>query len=289
MKFRTSCILAAVAIFAFGTMASANIHTITQTLYYESTAGANGVGGASPFWDCSGDGGNPSFPACDNLLKTDFNPSVTYTFHGFGFYSTGFNLSTASVVVTDHTVGTMTVTNDSGANHYFKFAVGAIAEFSLNSALLTNAGTAAFFTDQLNAASSAGGGTSTCSQSGGGVGTDGNTYDSTGCLFLTSGGSSSHANVGGYMNTPPTGTGQSTSAYSGNSNVNIYEAVQGNFSVTGASGHGNGASFAGSEVQLVYTYDDGIHSATPEPATLLLLGSGLSFLGAKLRRRAARS
>jgi len=42
------------------------------------------------------------------------------------------------------------------------------------------------------------------------------------------------------------------------------------------------------EVDYLYTLPNGNQPSVPEPATLLLLGSGLSFVAAKLRRRAVR-
>jgi len=288
MKLRTSCILAAMAILAFGTLASANIHTITQVLYYNDSDGTkDGIGGPSPKFTCTVD-----TAACTNLLLTTWTPGATYGFNGFGFYATGHTLSSVSANIVDHAVGDNLVTNTSGSDNYYQYSVGISAKFSLNSALLSNFGTGSFLTDNVITASSAGNGSTACAADGPFTGTDGNMYDSTGCLFLNGTGSNSSADPSGFKNMHTNGVNVgSTASFTTASTVNIYEAVKGSFNAgsSGGSGTGNGTSLAGTEIDLIYTYDDGITSATPEPATLLLLGSGLSFLGAKLRRRSARS
>jgi len=74
-------------------------------------------------------------------------------------------------------------------------------------------------------------------------------------------------------------------AFTGAGTVNLYWNVLG---VQSESGPANAqvffSDYAGAEIIITYNYSPN-PTGTPEPATLLLLGSGLTFVAARLRRR----
>jgi len=82
----------------------------------------------------------------------------------------------------------------------------------------------------------------------------------------------------------------SNGAFEGSGTTDVYWGVQGLLN-SAISGSGTGASsgfsdYVGTELILEYNYTPG--STIPEPGTLLLLGSGLTFAASRLRRRIAK-
>jgi len=72
------------------------------------------------------------------------------------------------------------------------------------------------------------------------------------------------------------------------SEVPIYWSAAGAFfGFAPTPGQANASTKAGVQVEVEYNYSQAPSVGTPEPATLLLLGSGLSFVAARLRRRAS--
>jgi hypothetical protein len=269
-------------------MASAFPVTITQILYYNGNNAGSATG--SPAYSCTSNSsqGTPETNplACTSLTATNW--SATYAFNGYGFYNTGFGLSSVGVVAIDHVIADVALANNSNSNTWDAFEVGAITKFGTANTLLSGVNTSAgvFLTDGLQAAGS------TPASFTGGCAADGTPlpghFDSTGCIYLTSSGGGANADPSGFVNTTNGSVGLNNSLFTGAGAVDLYEYVVGHQQQAGTNVNSTPNSSVGSELILTYTYDNGIHSATPEPATLLLLGSALSFLGAKLRRRAVK-
>src|ERR1022692_3749568 len=137
MKFRTSLLLAALAIMACGTVASAFPVTITQTLYYESTAGATGNAGGAPDYTCTSSG-----VPCTGLLNGTWN--AIYGFNGYLSYGTGVGAFSVTAQIIDHFAGNLTVSQTSGNTGFYAYEFGGLNYFSLTSP----AGVSPFLTDQ---------------------------------------------------------------------------------------------------------------------------------------------
>jgi hypothetical protein len=105
------------------------------------------------------------------------------------------------------------------------------------------------------------------------------------------------ANVGGVSSNTFTNTqaGISTATFacsggpSCSNTANIFYQVLGTQDESGPTGNVTFAisNYVGTEIILTYDYEMTPTGGTPEPTTLLLLGSGLSFVAARLRRRTA--
>jgi len=304
MKLRLFCLLIAVGLFGFATMASAqpligvnclgNVCTITETLYFTG----NQTCGSNPPEGCNNTG-NPGVatgtqnyvapsagnPTGTNLVNTTWD--AVYTFDTYGFFNTGYALAGATLMAFDSSTGNETLSQTSGANHYYGWGVGVVDAFTLNS----NFESSPFLVDNNTEGSDAGTTTGTTGYlscagnpppSGSNAPAEG-AEDSTHCVYLASGGAA--VNESGFSNTSMSiaAPGALTSNIAGTANV--YEEVNGADTLNGPTSNSdapNGAAGA-SELVLTFTYDLP-SNGTPEPATLLLMGTGLSFVASRLRR-----
>jgi len=295
MRIRFSCLLVGAAILALGTMAFAqpaigvscnggsptNVCTITETLYYPGTT-ANTTATSTQNYTVPTSGN----PMGANLIQSNW--TAQYTFDNYGFFSTGYTLAGSSLTAYDSSYASENLTLANGNPVYVGYGVKISDQFSLSSVfsgnlILDSHDTISSATNGDNGDTTGLGDYINCDQNNPSP-TNGST-DTTGCVYLTSTGGG--ALESGYLNTSKTG---STAAFTGSGTTNIYEQVTGSVAVSGPTGTGDipNTSIAASEVVLTFTYDitsTGPTSGTPEPATLLLLGTGLSFVASRLRRK----
>jgi len=298
---------------------SGTVCTVTETLYYAgynsgtdgvTSGGGNGVGTnqqnyTAPAPGTSGSGAGGS----SGLIATNWTAS--YAFDTFSAIATAdnitYNMASAAVKVVDSTVGTisMSQSNQSGPGWY-GYAVTTTADFSTNStptngnSFITdvdsdvNSGYNPFYGEPNGNTS---GNAGACSMDGG---TNNGNFDYVNglnpkeqdtCVYLTENGPS--VSVSGYDNTAQNYTSSGagdfylpTSEFLTGSSLTLYETVASSGGANGASENSSASAGAGTEIQLVYTYDlpSTGPTGTPEPATLLLLGTGLSFVASRLRR-----
>jgi hypothetical protein len=303
MKIRLSCSLVAVVVLlGIGTMANAQpligvscagpVCTITETLYFP---GAQVCGSNGPVAGCN-NVGNPANAtnAMNYVAPTTGNPTGTnlvvstwdavYTFDTYGFFNTGYSLASSTTTVHDASTGFVTLSQTSGGNNYYGWAIGVADTFTLNPDFIDGA----FITDSNTIGST---GLTTTGSTGylhcahDVVSPINGSTDSTGCVYLVTGGGT--VPESGFGNTVASAAtpGALTTNVSGT--ANIYEQVIGADTINGPAPDSfspNGASGA-SEIVLTFTYDlPQSNNGTPEPATLLLLGTGLSFVASRLRR-----
>jgi hypothetical protein len=289
---------------SFGTMAHAALYTITQTLYYtgNNTGPENDGVGTSVQNYIPPSAGDPSGVG---LLGTTWDAS--FTFNDFGFYNVLLPLYNVTVSVVQSTTGDETLAQTSTRSGFYAYGVGTDAVFTTDSAFNNTI----FGADSLVVGSDPGTSTvpgppslklNSCSGTGDPSLTNGST-DSTGCVYLVqpvtssnpTGGTPSGVFVSGYANVassdatnPITGTDAggnlANSNFAGSGTSSIYEEVEGLATITGADPDtlAPDGSAAGTEITLTFTYGT---PDVPEPATLLLLGTGLSFVASRLRRK----
>jgi len=296
MRIRFSCLLVGAAILALGTMAFAqpligvscnggsptNVCTITETLYYAGTGVANGVGNFGTATATQ----NYVAPSAVNPTGTNLTSSTwqaTYTFDTYGFFATGQSLVSSSFQVFDATTGTIALSETSGGPGYYAYSIGANDVFSLSSAF---AGHVIIDTATAKASNAAPSNIGVdCNADG--LPTNGAT-DSSGCVYLVS--SAASVTESGYANTSASTTAPSALTTGVSGTTNIYEQVTGSASISGPTPNSDVPNnvAGGSEVVVTFTYDVTTQgpppTGTPEPATLLLLGTGLSFVASRLRR-----
>jgi hypothetical protein len=287
MRSRLSCLLVAVALLGFGTLAFADpnvsvnctgsptqVCTITEVLYYPgSNAGSPGTATGTQNYSPASAGN----PTGTNLVTATWQ--AIYTFDDYGFFNTGYSLQSSTFTAMDTSTATETLQQTSNVDNYYGYAVSVNDAFTLNSSFSGH-----FLLDTNNTIGSAPDTTSNYEN----CNADQNAFnggtDTSGCVYLTSGGTpiteSGFYNSSASIATP-------TALKTGNTTTNIYEQVTGVADINGPSPNSDApnGSTAASEVVVTFTYDVPPPSTgTPEPATLLMLGTGLSFVASRLRR-----
>ncbi|GEM_PF-6512125 len=293
MKIRMFCTFVALAVLSLGTMAYADTFgTITQVLFYPGTGGPiGGTGTSSQNYTPA----SVAHPNGTGLVTATWTAS--YTFNQYGFYAGslpgGATFVNLSVTAVDTETGTITLSQSSGTDGYYAYDVGTTDNFTTDPAFNNT-----FIFDQTQAAGSIGGTSAAC-QGNPSLNANGST-DAQGCVDLRASGSA--VTKSGFNNTvmnDSTGSGPSGADGSGNlvnsnftgaGTVTLYEQVKGIAGIQGTSPDSDtpNSSSAATELVLVYTYDIPGPNNTPEPGTLLLLGTGLSFVASRLRKSAVK-
>lgn len=285
MRIRFSCLLVGAAILALGTMAFAqpligvtcnggvptNVCTITETLYFP---GNSGGGVATSTQDYVA-------PSAGNTSGTNLvaGPAVaTYSFDNYGFFNTaGDTFVSAKFQAMDATTGSVSL---QGTNTWYAYSIAAQDTFSFSSVFSGH-----IIVDTSTAAGSSVATSGGCQDD---SATTNGAVDSTGCVYLTA--SASPVVESGFNNTSVQTTSNTLLApFEGSGTSTVYEQIEGVASISGPTPNTDAPNSAtgASEAILSFTYDvpNGTPpTGTPEPTTLLLLGTGLSFVASRLRR-----
>jgi hypothetical protein len=317
MKMRFLCSLVVLCFVSFGTLAYALptpvyscvglTCTVTQTLYYTGTTTGgtfgtqtfpnDGVAGNTQNYTAPNGGvGSGSGLGGSSLVSANWEAS--YTFATYNSLSTGYGLVSAVVHVVDATTGTISASQNSGAGSWYGYTATTTALFSTNinptfaNDFLADGNTDAFSGVNTNNTQNTFTTPAACQANSaltnGAMDTSGDA-----CVYLTNNpslNSGGYVSISGYTNNAASSTAGGanlpTTTFTTGSGV-LYELVTSTGGANGQSQSSSESGAAGSEVQVIYTYQlpgPPPPGGTPEPATLLLLGTGLSFVASRLRR-----
>jgi hypothetical protein len=288
MRNRLSCLLLAVAVLSLGTMAFAQI-TVTETLFYNNTSST-----LNPTWSSSGTTAGYACPggtaspsgACTSVQASGGSP-VDFTFTTTIPVGDTYVGGSATISAVDVSTGSDTVkpTTNTG---WVAFKVATDSQFA---STLGNLGVSDLINSVITDAVSSGALIAGSPNSALCSGTDSNSantanpqpgdFDTTGCLYYSAGGPNAVAT--GFGSAAP--TANVSSLFSANSTLSIFELISDQSTDSGSNITSTRASSGATELVFTYQYSLPPSGVTPEPATLLLLGTGLSFVASRLRRR----
>jgi len=307
MKLRTTSLFTLITLALVASVAQAG--TMTQYGVFPITGGGSGpqiftsAAAANAVFVCTGTVTNgyssdSSGTACNNLSGsgvsnnnvaggTSDKAQTLQDFQFQGFNVAGNTLNSITFQVSNYTLVLSNVNNATG-NGQLTYNINNEIQLATSNTQSANLLTNPFYQDFLNSSNAVAAynsytvpdGTVTSTQ------TDYSSEDST--ATVTQKGAPKSIAGNPTTNTFTLSSAPLLTAFSGPGNIDLYWNVFGNQSETG----GNNvqlflSDYAGAEIIVTYNYTQNAPppTGTPEPATLLLLGSGLTFVAARLRRR----